>query len=75
MVTVVDGCNTDVVLKGKDGSVTYTAVSARARQGQAVVQRKGKAKDTARLAGSVTTQARDQPHRLSPRRAEEFWGQ
>lgn len=61
----------EVVLTGKDAILKCKATCAVAQEGQTVLQRKGKPRVAARLAGSVTSRAREPSHRRSPRRAEQ----
>lgn len=67
--------NSDVVvLMGKDAVLKCKAAAlckAVAQEEQTVLQRKGKPRVAARLAGSVTSRAREPSHRRSPRRAEQ----
>lgn len=64
--------NSDAVpLMGEGANAECKAVGARAPEGQAVLQRKGKPRVAASVAGSVTSESREPPHRPSPRRAEQ----
>lgn len=49
-----------VIIMGRDENIMCNAVSARAHQGQAVLQRKGEPRVAARLAGSMTSWAAPQ---------------
>lgn len=68
-VTMTD---TDVVvIMGKYAVLKYKAASVMAQEGQTVMQREGKPRVAARLAQSVTSQARGPSHRRSSRRTEQ----
>lgn len=58
---------------GKDAILKCKAASAIVPDGQTVMQRKGKPRVAARLAGFNTSWAKEPSHRHAPRRTGQVW--